>query len=167
MLSSPHDRGTVTGWMIEGGYPELVNAPLSAARSSRWFDADIVDVVAREALRPIADVRYELELRRLLAALAARIGGDLDRATVTNYVTLLEALYLIYLVPAFATSATTAAKRRPVIQLTDTGLAAHLLRMTATDLRPTSTHRMAGKLIEAFAVIELLKQTRGGPIRST
>lgn len=117
-------RDQILAWMLEGGFPEVVRDQLSPRRRARWFDSYTDDVVNREALRPIADVRYEHELRRLLRALAARIGTELvvadlardlglDRATVTNYVSLLEAVYLLQLLPAFSTSATTWASSPP------------------------------------------------------
>lgn len=167
----------VLGWLTEGGFPEIVSGGLTSIRRARWFDAYVADVVNREALRPLADVRYEHELRRVLTALAARVTTplvvsdlardlDLDRATVTNYVALLEALYLVHLLPPFAPSATTAAKRRPVIHLTDSGLTAHLCGVTADDLGAASAHALRGPLVESFAVGEILKENswRADPV---
>jgi len=130
---------------------------------------NVSDVINREALRPIADVRYEHELRRLLHALAARIGTELviadlardlglDRATVTNYVSILEAVNLLHLLPAFATSATTAAKQRPKIHLIDSGLAAHLNGLGQRELSALSSNRLLGPMVEQFVVAEVLKQ---------
>lgn len=164
-----NDREQVIGWMLEGGFPEIVRDGLSPRRRARWFNAYIDDVIDREALRPIADVRYEHELSRLLHALAARIGTELvisdlardlglDRATVTNYISILEAVYFLHLLPAFATSATTAAKKRPKIHLVDSGLAAHLNGIGERDLSALSTNRLLGPMVENFVVTEVLKQ---------
>jgi predicted AAA+ superfamily ATPase len=171
-------RDQVIGWMLEGGFPEVVRDRLSPARRARWFDAYTDDVVNREALRPVAEVRYEHELRRLLRALAARIGTELviadlsrdlelNRATVTNYVSILEAVYLLHLLPAFSTSAITAAKRRPKIHLVDTGLAAHLNGLGERDLSALSTNRLLGPMVEQFVTTELLKQASwsNAPVR--
>lgn len=167
--AAENDREQVMAWILEGGFPEVVRDQLTPRRRARWFDAYTDDVVNREALRPIAEVRYEHELRRLLRALAARIGTELvvadlardlglDRATVTNYVSILEAVYLLHLLPAFSTSATTAAKRRPKIHLVDSGLAAHLNGVGERDLSALSTNRMLGPMVEQFVVTEVLKQ---------
>ena len=66
------DRDHVIAWILEGGFPEVVRDQLTPRRRSRWFDAYTDDVINREALRPVAEVRYEHQLRRLLRALAAR-----------------------------------------------------------------------------------------------
>ncbi|MEK7423195.1 MAG: ATP-binding protein [Actinomycetota bacterium] len=164
-----NDRAQIMTWILEGGFPEVVRDQLTPTRRARWFDAYTDDVVNREALRPIADVRYEHELRRLLRALAARIGTELviadvardlglDRATVTNYVSILEAVNLLHLLPAFSTSATTAAKQRPKIHLVDSGLAAHLNGLGERDLSSLSTNRLLGPMVEQFVVTEVLKQ---------
>lgn len=167
VVATPREQ--VLSWLIEGGFPEVVSGALPPGRRSRWFGAYVDDVVNREAVRPLADVRYEHELRRVLAALAARVATplvvsdlardlDLDRATVTNYVALLEALYLVHLLPPFAPSATTAAKRRPVIHLADTGLCAHLCGVASADIDSVGGHPLRGPLVESFVVGEILKQ---------
>ncbi|MBY8853796.1 DUF4143 domain-containing protein, partial [Saccharothrix sp. MB29] len=79
----------------------------------------------------------EAELRKLLRLLAARTGQELvvagvagdaevGRETASNYVTLLEALHLVTLLPAWSTNITNRAKRRPKVVVVDTGLAADL-----------------------------------------
>jgi predicted AAA+ superfamily ATPase len=162
-------RAEIMSLILEGGYPEVVRDRLRPSRRTRWFDAYVEDVVNREALRPLADVRQEHDLRRVLGALAARVGSELvisdlardlglDRATVTSYVSLLEALYLVHLLPAFSTNAVTAAKRRPTIHLNDTGLAANLTGLGERDLSALTAHRLAGPLLEQFVVVELMKQ---------
>lgn len=168
------DRDRIMTWILEGGFPEIVRDQLTSRQRSRWFEAYTDDVVNREALRPVAEVRYELELRRLLRALAARIGTELvvadlardlglDRSTVTNYVAILEAIHLLHLLPAFSTSATTAAKRRPKIHLVDSGLAAHLNGLGERELTALSTHRLLGPIVEQFVVTEILKQASWSP----
>ncbi len=162
-------RDEIVSLILEGGYPEVVRDRLTPARRTRWFDAYVEDVVNREALRPLADVRHEHDLRRVLGALAARVGSELvisdlardlglDRGTVTSYVALLEALYLVHLLPAFSTSAVTATKRRPTVHLNDTGLAANLTGLGERDLSALTAHRLAGPLLEQFVVVELMKQ---------
>ena len=164
--SAASDRAEVAAWILEGGFPEIVRDGLTPRQRSRWFDAYTDDVINREALRPVAEVRYEHELRRLLRALAARIGTELviadlardlglDRATITNYVSSLEAVYLLHLLPAFAT---TAAKHRPKIHLVDSGLAAHLNGVDERDLSALSTNRLLGPMVEQFVATEVLKQ---------
>ncbi|MGQ0843764.1 MAG: ATP-binding protein [Sporichthyaceae bacterium] len=163
-------RGDVAEWTLQGGYPEVVTESLSTRQRGRWFDSYVADVVSREALRPLADVRRELELRRVLRLLAARTAqelvvadlardAELDRATATTYVGLLEALFLVVLLPAFATSATTRAKRRPKVLLTDPGLAARLSNAGSATFGPTGDSAQAGALFETLVLTEIAKQS--------
>lgn len=146
--------------MIEGGYPEIVTERLSARQRGRWFDSYVAAVVSRAALRPLADIRGEIEMRRVLRLLAARTAqelvltdlardAELDRSTVTSYLALLEALFLVGQLPAFATSATTRAKRRPKV-------------LSPTRARPRSarpeTAGSPGALFETTVLTEIAKQ---------
>lgn len=63
--------------MLRGGYPEVVAEEMTERNRARWFSAYSSDVVSREALRPLADVRLEAELRAVLRLLAARSGNEL------------------------------------------------------------------------------------------
>jgi hypothetical protein len=162
-------RAELVDWLLEGGYPEVVTERLSGRRRRDWFEAYVRDVVSREALRPLAEVRLESELRTMVRLLAARSAQELvitdlatdaglSRATAANYVTLLEALNLVVLVPGWATSATTRAKRRPKIFLVDTGLAAEVTGTGEDDFGLSSDGRMAGALFENLVMAEIHKQ---------
>jgi predicted AAA+ superfamily ATPase len=155
--------------LLEGGYPEVVTEGLAGRRRRDWFEAYVLDVVSREALRPIAEVRLETELRRLLRLLAARTGQELvvtgiagdaevGRDTASNYVALLEALHLVTLLPAWSTNITTRAKRRPKVVLVDTGLAADLCGLGEQTFAPTANGTAAGALFETFVTTEVFKQ---------
>lgn len=163
-------RLDVSQWIIQGGYPQIVLDGLGPRARRDWFTIYTQDVISREALRPMVEVRLEDDLRRVFALLAARTSQELvvtdvaadaglHRDTVANYVALLQALYLVVLVPAWATSPTTRAKRRPKVLLTDTGLAAYMCGVSEADLRPTSPGPMAGPLFETLVAGEIFKQS--------
>jgi uncharacterized protein len=163
------DRTELVDQLLQGGYPEVVTERLETRARMDWFDSYVHDVVSREALRPLAEVRMVAELRAVLRLLAGRTGHELvvsdlasdaglSRATAANYVTLLEALHLVVLLPAWATSVTTRAKRHPKVVLVDTGLCADLVQAGTDDFMPGADGRMAGGLFESFVVTEVLKQ---------
>ena len=163
------DRAELVDWLLEGGYPEVVTEHLSGRRRRDWFEAYVRDVVSREALRPLAEVRLERELRGMVRLMAARSSQELQisglaadaglsRETTGNYVTLLEALHLVVLVPGWATSATTRAKRRPKIFVVDTGLAADVTGTGEEAFGLRSDGRMAGALFENLVMTEIQKQ---------
>jgi hypothetical protein len=163
-------RDQLVRTLLEGGYPEVVTEALAGRQRRDWFEAYVHDVVSREALRPIAEIRLEAELRRLLRLLAARTGQELvvtslagdaeiGRETASNYVTLLEALHLVTLLPAWSTRLTTRVKRRPKIVVVDTGLAADLCGLGEQAFGPTADGTAAGALFETFVINEVLKQS--------
>jgi len=169
MFPETPSRAELVDRLLRGAYPEILTEALPARARRDWFEAYVRDVVSHEALRPMAEVRLESELRRVLRLLAARICGELvitdlakdaelSRETTTNYVALLEALYLVTLIPPWATSATTRAKRRPKIVLLDTGLAADLVGAGEAHFAPSADGVLAGALFETLVVTEVLKQ---------
>jgi predicted AAA+ superfamily ATPase len=162
-------RADLVRMLLEGGYPEIVTEGLVGRQRRNWFEAYVHDVVSREALRPIAEIRLETELRRLLRLLAARTGQELvvsgiagdaevGRETASNYVTLLEALHLVTLLPAWSTNITNRAKRRPKVVVVDTGLAADLCGLGEQTFAPAADGTAAGALFETFVITEVLKQ---------
>ncbi|MGH3431335.1 MAG: ATP-binding protein [Thermocrispum sp.] len=162
-------RGELVRVLLEGGYPEVVTEGLNTRQRRNWFEAYVHDVVFREALRPLAEVRLEAELRKLLRLLAARTGQELvvaglagdaevGRETASNYVALLEALHLVTLLPAWSTNMTTRAKRRPKVVIVDSGLAADLCGLGEQAFAPMADGVAAGALFETFVTAEVFKQ---------
>lgn len=167
--NAPTNRAQLMEAVLRGGFPEVVSEALTGRRRRSWYQSYVHDVVSREALRPLVDIRLEREMLTLLRLMAARSAQELiiaelardaglARETTANYVALLEALYLVQPLPAWATNATTRAKRHPKIHLVDTGLAAHLSGATMSDLSPLTPGRLLGPLLESFVVGELSKQ---------
>jgi uncharacterized protein len=166
---SPTSRNDAMDLVLEGGFPEIVTEHLSPRLRNGWFETLVGDVISREALRPLAELRLEDELRTVFRLLCARTAQELvisglardarlDRRTAANYVTLLEALFMVHLLPAWGTSATTRAKRRPKIHIVDTGLAAWTAGVGPRDLSAIASGEMAGALFESFVVNEIRKQ---------
>jgi predicted AAA+ superfamily ATPase len=162
-------RDGVLAAVVQGGYPEVVTERLTLRARSRWFDAYASETMDREAVRSLVERTPGPELRRFLRVLAARSGRELvmadlardvgiSRITATRYLALLEALYLVRLQPAWATSATTRAKRASKIHLVDTGLAASLLGLGERELGTLERDREFRFLLESFVVTELCKQ---------
>lgn len=162
-------RSELVALILQGGYPEIVLTGLNARQRRNWFEAYVQDVVSREALRPLADVRLEAELRRVLRLLATHAGqelvvssladeAELNRETTSNYITLLEALHLVTLIPAWSTNATKRVTHRPKIMPIDIGLAADVCGYGEQMFSPTMGGTAAGALFESFVAIEIHKQ---------
>ncbi|MGF1653676.1 MAG: ATP-binding protein [Actinomycetales bacterium] len=162
-------RSDLVETLLRGGFPEVVTQDLNARARGRWFSDYLAQVVAREAVRPVADVRLERELRQLAQLMAAMSPGDpspaglasdtgLSRPTVTSYLALLDALHVTHSVPAWAVSATTRARRRPKSVMVDSGLAAHLAGLGPEAFGPAADGVAAGRLLETYVIGEVARQ---------
>ena len=121
-------------------------------------------------VREVRDVRRLLRLLAAhaaqevhLASLASALG--IPRSTLANHEALLEAVYLLFEIPAWSRNPTARVVRHPKVHFTDTGLAAHLLGVT-----PASFHRpgspAAGPLLENFVVSEIARLSTWSDVRT-
>lgn len=151
-----------------GGFPEVALGPATTRFRSSWCDSYLRTVTAVANVEQVAEIRRPQLIAGLVEQLAARSSGevvvaDLARELnagaqlVTSYLDVLATLYLIRLLPAWTTSRTNRSKRRPVVHMIDSALAAHLVGETVDDLaRPGS--RWFGPLLESYVVGEIAKQ---------
>lgn len=143
-----------------GGYPEALrrHAP---RRRSRFFDGYLADVLTRD-VKQVADIERAADMRRLVALLAAQTAGLLNAGrlageltisapTVRSYLSILETIFMVKLVPAWSSGATTRAVGTPKLIFVDSGLAAHLTAGLVGDTQ-------LGGLLENFALSELARQ---------
>ncbi len=163
---SPLTRRQYAERICRGGYPEAIR--LSGDDRRLWFSAYVHTAVTRDIVE-LTGARRSTELPRLLRAVAARTAGelvmqDLHRdlefgsiETTADYLSYLEMTNLVTRLPGWATGAATRAKRRPKVHVSDTGLAAATLGVTAETLSdPAAPGRRP--LHETFAVNELRRQ---------
>ena len=151
-----------------GGFPEVALGPATTRFRSSWCDSYLRTVTAVANVEQVAEIRRPQLIAGLVEQLAARSSGevvvaDLARELnagaqlVTSYLDVLATLYLIRLLPAWTTSRINRSKRRPVVHMIDSALAAHLVGETVDDLaRPGS--RWFGPLLESYVVGEIAKQ---------
>jgi predicted AAA+ superfamily ATPase len=166
-LESPGlSRDDYLSRISRGGLPEAVTIDSDRARSA-WFSSYVTGVTERD-VREMARVREPSAAGSVLRALAAMTAQELQtqtlssrtdhsRATVDRYVYLLESVFMIHQLPAWSRNALSRAVRRSKVHMIDTGLACHLLGVSADQLaRPAC--REVGPLVETFVVNELAKQ---------
>jgi predicted AAA+ superfamily ATPase len=152
-----------------GGMPVALRR-LPGRSRSRWF-ANYVDLVVDKDVMDISRVRQREMLPRLLGQLAARSGQvlnitpvagaiGLERSTAENYVKLLEAVFLIYRLPAWGTTLGSRVVKHSKVHMVDSGVMAWLLSLTPQKIAQSdpSTLTEYGHLLETFAVGEILKQ---------
>ena len=140
---------------------------------SRWF-SNYVNLVIDKDVLDISRVRQREMLPRLLGQLAARsgqvlnmaaVGGTigLEKSTTENYIKLLEAVFLIYRLPAWGTTLGSRVTKHPKVHLVDSGVMAWLLSLTPEKIALAAPAALTeyGHLLETFAVGEILKQAAG------
>jgi predicted AAA+ superfamily ATPase len=160
--------------VVRGGFPEPCERT-DARRRDAWFGG-YADTTLRREVRELSGVEGLAELPRLLAVLAARACGLLNvadvartlgmpQSTARRYIALLEATFLVSLVPAWTTSRSARLAKSPKVVLCDSGLACHLI---GADLRRLVEDGSArGAMLENFVAMELAKQIDWSDARPT
>jgi predicted AAA+ superfamily ATPase len=151
--------------LARGGYPEVVK--MTPGRRKAWFGSYLTAILQRD-VRDLANIEGLTQMPRLLALLASRVTSllnfaELSRATaipqstLKRYLALLEATFLLHLLPAWSSNLGKRLVKSPKIMLNDTGLLTHLLG--ADSRRLAGDRTLAGHLLENFAFLELTKQS--------
>lgn len=170
---SPEPRSTLLGRLLQGGYPAIVRRP-SEVRKKTWMASYVTAVLQRD-VRDISNVEDLTAMPRLLALLASRAGSllnfaDLARAvtipqsTLKRYFALLEATFLVRLVPAWSTNLAKRLVKSPKLYLNDTGLMSYLLGLSEERLLEAPI--LFGPLLENFVAMELMKQSGWSKVRA-
>src|SRR5262249_9901551 len=152
-----------------GGFPPALTRATLASRN-RWFD-DYISLSLERDVQELGKIRQAASLPLLLEMLASQTAQvlnitraassvRLDERTADSYVRLLEAIFLLYRLPAWGSTLTARSTASPKIHVLDSGVAARLLRLTPQKLAVRSPTALTefGHLLETFVVTELLKQ---------
>jgi predicted AAA+ superfamily ATPase len=154
---------------VAGGFPPALRRARSADRA-RWFD-DYVELVIERDVMDLTRVRQRRQLPLLLRQLASQTAQvlniakaasiiDMGKSTAENYAKLLETVFLTHQLPAWGTTLGSRTGAAPKIHMVDSGLAAHLLRLTEHKLSLATAPALTefGHLLESFVVGEVSKQ---------
>lgn len=145
-----------------GSYPALQD------QSLEWnpFYADYVRTYIERDVRALSAVQDLDVFRRFMIAAAARTGEMLnysniadevgkDVTTIKNWISILEASGIIYLLEPYASAALKRAIKTPKLYFRDTGLACYLTRWLTSDALAYGA--MNGPMFETFVISEILK----------
>ena len=149
---------------LGGGFPEALGR--RGDRRAAWFRS-YLDLLLQRDVRDLAEIDRLTELPRLLELLAARAGAllnfaelsrsaDIPQTSLKRYFALLEGIFLILRVPAWARNPSKRLVKSPKLYLSDSGLLGHLRGLSRQALRDRP--RMAGPLLENLVALELTKQ---------
>ncbi|HET6427882.1 MAG TPA: ATP-binding protein [Phycisphaerae bacterium] len=161
----PQTAGDLVERILRGGYPEACRRP-SWQRRRAWFNSYITTLLQRD-VRDLANIEGLTAMPRLLGLLASRIGSLVNQAelarslgmpqtTLKRYLALLEATFLVQLLPPWSSNLGKRLVKSPKLYLSDTGLAASLLGKDSDE--GLKDLQLLGPLVENFVVMELRKQ---------
>ena len=150
--------------ITRGGFPEAVRR--TPDRRRRFFTAYIEDLIDRDVVQ-VSDIQRRDQLHRLLRALSGRVAQPLSVSglatelalpvtTVERYTALLEEVFLLKRLPAFAPGRRGRATTQRKVLFVDTGIAAHLQGLS--DARLQRDRARIGPLLENLVLGELARQ---------
>ena len=156
--------------VMRGGMP-LALAQVSESARARWFEAHIQESIRRDAgeLRRIgrtADLRGVL--RRTVGQTGSvlnisKVAEDVNPswATTSDYIELLESLFLISRLPAWGVTVLPRSIEAPKVHVVDSGIGGYLLRLSTDKMKRLDPAALTefGHLLESFVVQEVIRQT--------
>jgi predicted AAA+ superfamily ATPase len=151
--------------IVSGGYPAAV-ARATHRRRSAWY-RDYVETLIQRDVRDLARIRALDALPRLLGLAAGQTAQllnvsdlaspfQLSRPTIREYVTLLERIFLLDILPPWHSNRLSRLIKTPKVHVGDTGVACSLLGLDARDL--SRDRETLGHLAETFVFQELRRQ---------
>lgn len=155
--------------VVAGGFPAALMR--QASRRRAWYQAYVQTLVQRDVrdLARIAALDVMPRLLELAAGQTAHLFNvselaspfGLSRPTVRDYLTLLERVFLVDVLPPWHVRQLNRLVKTPKLHMGDTGVACALLRVDAQALH--ANRPLLGQLLETFVFQELRRQASGHP----
>ena len=148
--------------LFTGFYPRLYKHNIEPFD---WYPNYIQTYIEKD-VREITNVKNLLTFKRFLSLCAGRQGQLLDvsalandcgiaRQTVNEWLSVLEASYLIYLLPSFHKNFSKRLIKSPKLFFYDTGLVCSLLKIENQE--QLKTHYLKGAIFEGYVITEIIK----------
>ena len=155
-------HATVDDLIYKGFYPAIwsgENIP------SLYYPAYVKTYLERD-VRDLLRIKDFNAFHRFIRLCAARIGSIFNASelsnelgvavnTINSWISVLQASYIIFLLPPFFTNTRKRLTKSPKLYFTDTGLASYLLDIDTPEL--LNRDKMRGPLFENLIVMECLK----------
>ena len=167
------EQNKLVGKVLTGGYPSVMK--LNESRRMGWHNAYVRSIVERD-IKDVVQVNKYSELNRLIRVLALLASNEiiptavaekvqLDRKTVSKYISALEQVYLLKQVPAWHRNELKRIVKKSKLHFLDSGLLASLQRVTVAKLK--NNRKLLGPLLETFVFGELLKISQNTFVANT
>ena len=160
-------RTNLVDIVLRGGYP--IATELAPEHRRRWYRS-LIELVIGHIADDVRAVRRPDQLSRVLRLAYSRsaqvlnvsdIGRELGLGSdqTGEYLHLLDAVFLLFKLPAWSTNLGARSVKHPKLHAVDTGLVASLLGFGRDRLQPTDPQgsKQFGHLLETFVVNEVLR----------
>lgn len=148
--------------LFTGFYPRLYKHNIEPLD---WYP-NYIQTYLEKDVREIINVKNLLTFKRFLGLCAGRHGQLLDlselandcgisRPTVSEWISVLEASFLIYLLPSFHKNFSKRLIKAPKLFFYDTGLVCSLLKIENAE--QLKTHYLRGAIFEGYVITEIMK----------
>lgn len=149
--------------MYNGFYPAI----WSGKNMPKYLYPNYVKTYIEQDVRDVLSIRNLDVFQRFVKLCAARIGSIFNASelsnelgvavnTINSWISVLQASYLIYLLPPFYTNTRKRLTKSPKIYFTDCGLAAYLLDIDSP--QTLNRDKMRGHLFENMVIMNFLKK---------
>ncbi len=162
-VASPVSVKNVFKDIFAGSLPAIRTLPddLRASAYESYLDTYIM-----RDIRDLTQVTDELKFRRFMMAAAALTArpvvyselariADINERTAKAWLALLEASYIVKLVPTYSNNLLKRLSKQPVMHFTDTGLASYLAGWANPETLETGA--MSGHIFESYAYGEIAR----------
>lgn len=154
--------------LLAGGFPLALNR--TPASRNRWID-DYVNLTLENDARSITNYRQGPALENVLMQIAGQTGQILNmnkvaqdlgykKDLVQRHTKLLQDVFLVHKLDAWGKTLSSRVSALPKIHVTDSAIAARLLRLTSAKLlsRDPAALTEFGHLLESFVVNEMIRK---------
>lgn len=149
--------------ILKGSYPELASRKYT--KTKEWYAAYINNYIERD-VRSLYNIGNLRDFQRLVNLLAARtaqelnmsaLAGDLGVSvkTIQQWISVLEASYIIFLLPSYHKNLGKRIVKRPKLYFYDTGIVCYLTGIQ--DESVLSSGPMDGSIFENYVIAEVKK----------
>ncbi len=156
--------------IYQGGYPELVTRDYQ--HTDLWYSS-YLDTYLTKDVRTLMQIGDMRDFRRLIQLLAANVSQTLDMShyageigvsvpTIKRWLSVLEASYIVFLLPAYYENFGKRITKSPKIYFYDMGLVSYLTGVKTYALYDKGP--MAGAIFENYIVSEVIKKIKHGAV---
>lgn len=149
--------------IYKGGYPQLVIE--NYKYSDEWYSSYIETYINKD-IKDISNIGNLRDFRRFVSLLAARASQILNMSsyakelgvsvpTIKSWISVMEASYIIYLLPPFYSNFSKRIVKSPKVYFYDTGLVSYLTGIDTE--KQYNIGPMAGAIFENYIITEIIK----------